>query len=1104
MSQNWSEVQQVGLGTPAHPVLPLSAIAFDPYEELLWAGGENGQISSLFVGTEELSRYTAFPGHGARVQRLLIHDQGVFSIGGVNVRHNHRRGLVKWNFCLENNQSPLDMCFTNTSSELFVSISGKGLMTINFFRGNLIRQMEADSDYTVMKHGRVIVCGSTTGRVSLRDPRTLREEHTLLAHAGGISDLDISGNILVTCGFSLRNNQMIPDPMIKIFDIRTNRALPPLPCPSCPSYVQFHPQMTSTLLAATQTGQFQICDVSNTADIGFYQANVNGYLNSVSFSSSGNLLGFGDSSGVVSIWSDGADYRVNAFSRMTEFADPPAPPPNLTIGDDDPLSLVGMPYYSEQLLSAWPYKMLFEPGQPPPRVPPEVLPNVKTIDFVGYAANPGTIRRNTNVAIARKARKDRLDIPKFRSEQDREKLRRKAASKHSPQTHQLEEDLAVLSLSRTIPKYYRQVEIKYSKFGVEDFDFGFYNKTPFGGLETHITNSYCNSLLQMMFFTIPLREVLKGHIRANCPKEYCLSCELGFLFRMLEDASGLNCQATNFLRAFKTIPQASALGLFEPEQPTGATNYAALIQNFNRFVLEQIQSDLAVPAYNGVTIIKRDYDGPSPSLMQQIYGLQLQAVSHCQCNSEHTRDTYPFVVDLAYQWKGVHAKISKDSFVDVLQRSINRASSTKAWCNACKRYQPTSQYRKLRRSPNVLCINASATTEEDLDLYRSQDGDPWLPQRIAIVIQGSNMAIHRLNSDEESVPGETGDVTIYDLISTVAEIREGKQVPHLVAHIRVDDDTSPTWYVFNDFLVQPVPDLEACCFQKWKVPAVFQYRRVDLPQLENFDALPQTPNAVQLCHMSLLNRRREKDLKIRYKTLRSDELPTAPGYLCALDAEFVALTKDETEVRSDGTRSVIRPSRLTLARVSVLRGSGPDEGVPFIDEYISTTDPIVDYLTEFSGIRVGDLDINASRQPLVSLKSSYKKLRLLVDLGCIFIGHGLKKDFRIIKQVIDTVDIYFIPSRQRKLSLRFLAWAVLRQQIQTETHDSNEDARTALALYKKYIELCNENQFDAVLEDVYEEGRATGFKPPSRPPATTSGPGSSFTVAGVQVTELPP
>lgn len=89
---------------------------------------------------------------------------------------------------------------------------------------------------------------------------------------------------------------------------------------------------------------------------------------------------------------------------------------------------------------------------------------------------------------------------------------------------------------------------------------------------------------------------------------------------------------------------------------------------------------------------------------------------------------------------------------------------------------------------------------------------------------------------------------------------------------------------------------------------------------------------------------------IKHEPLRYDELPT-PGTLIAIDAEFVSMQQEETEYRSDGTKKVIRPARLSLARVSVLRGDGPKEGVPFIDDHIHTSEIIVDYLTEFSGIK---------------------------------------------------------------------------------------------------------------------------------------------------------
>ena len=89
---------------------------------------------------------------------------------------------------------------------------------------------------------------------------------------------------------------------------------------------------------------------------------------------------------------------------------------------------------------------------------------------------------------------------------------------------------------------------------------------------------------------------------------------------------------------------------------------------------------------------------------------------------------------------------------------------------------------------------------------------------------------------------------------------------------------------------------------------------------------------------------------IKHEPLRFDELPT-PATLVAIDAEFVSMQQEETEYRSDGTKKVIRPARLSLARVSVLRGDGPKEGVPFIDDHIHTSEIIVDYLTEFSGIK---------------------------------------------------------------------------------------------------------------------------------------------------------
>lgn len=254
--------------------------------------------------------------------------------------------------------------------------------------------------------------------------------------------------------------------------------------------------------------------------------------------------------------------------------------------------------------------------------------------------------------------------------------------------------------------------------------------------------------------------------------------------------------------------------------------------------------------------------------------------------------------------------------------------------------------------------------------------------------------------------------------------------------------------------------------------------------------------------------------------LTSNEKPQ-PGTPVALDTEFVDLEKAEIDVKADGSQEMIRPSKSGLARVSVLRGSGLNEGTPFIDDYITIKDPIVDYVTQYSGIKPGDLDPRTSQHNLVPLKVAYKKLWLLLNLGCKFVGHGLASDFRKINiqvpksQTVDTQYLFFHPSKNRRLSLRYLAWAVFKEYIQEETtttktaddstsstttttttteaegHDSIEDARMALRLWKKFQEYEDAGIISQILEEIFREGFKHGFRPPPR-----NGNGVTTTIRG--------
>ena len=55
----------------------------------------------------------------------------------------------------------------------------------------------------------------------------------------------------------------------------------------------------------------------------------------------------------------------------------------------------------------------------------------------------------------------------------------------------------------------------------------------------------------------------------------------------------------------------------------------------------------------------------------------------------------------------------------------------------------------------------------------------------------------------------------------------------------------------------------------------------------------------------------------------------------------------------------------------------------------------------------GDLDPARSPHYLTTLRRAYLKLRHLVDAGAVFVGHGLKKDFRMINIVVPPAQASF-------------------------------------------------------------------------------------------------
>ncbi|KAJ6606431.1 ubiquitin carboxyl-terminal hydrolase-domain-containing protein [Mycena vulgaris] len=1053
---------------------PVTALSFDPVSDTLWVGSNSGSIAAYY-GTRG-ARGVLFPvGGSLAVSKIIAGENYVRALGvsGEGLGSWSKGGVNKW-FC---RPPPTLTTFSNASTAspvLAAASTGSELLLLNSMTGSVLRQAPTPSLVTHLEFSHsAIISGATDGYVRTHDPRTAlnRAESQVMAHYSGIQGLQTTGNFVFTIGLGVRQSRPFPDPLVKVYDLRTMRPLPPIPFSSTPAFINILPKRPSTVVVTSNQGLINIVDVS-TAASEFYQLDLTSYLTSVALSPTGAYMACGDAEGIVHLMTqidEEGSLPFNGFDgQPIEWADTPAAIPSIEWAESTPLNSIGLPYYESRLLSSWTPHFISTPLNypPPPKIPPQILATMKLNDNVAYAALPKELKGRRNMtSVGSRNKKGR-----FRSGKSR-------ADEPDPDTPTWE-----YSGSNFIPRMYRKVEIEYSKFGVEDFDFGFYNKTEYSGLETHILNSYTNALLQIMHYSPPIRRLAKSHITTTCPREHCLLCELGFVVRMLEDANGTNCQSSNFCKTVGVLAQSSnAIELIDYGREPTEVDYALMIQSFHRFLLDHLSSEGNTFPHNPLILKNPSLNHASlvAAPATQLLGIDAKNLITCMnCKVVREKENMTHIIDLTYPRPVLNEPLPLD-FTAILRNALLRQMSHKATCQACKHFSNFSSRRSIasRDLPPILAVNASVYTPESLSYWLDNRNQTFLKPQI------------ELRGQVEGI--DDPETAVYALRSLVVQIVTKEKNSHLVAIVKVPEaegrtDLISPWFVFNDFVVQNISEEEALSFpDSWKIPAIVYFERVDQPDALDFSGLPSAMDPAILSHDTSISLNRNQNM-IKHECLSVEELPK-PGMLVAIDAEFVSMQQEETEFRSDGSKQVLRPARLSLARVSVLRGDGPKQGLPFIDDHIHTSEVIVDYLTEFSGIRFGDLDPTLSPHTLTPLKLVYKKLRLLVDRGCIFIGHGLSKDFRIInifvppEQVIDTVDLYFLRARQRRLSLRFLSWFVLHENIQTDTHDSIEDARSALNLYKAYHDFEEQGVFDQKLEELYKEGRQYNFKPPPPP-----------------------
>ncbi|KAI9355473.1 hypothetical protein BD770DRAFT_411681 [Pilaira anomala] len=155
---------------------------------------------------------------------------------------------------------------------------------------------------------------------------------------------------------------------------------------------------------------------------------------------------------------------------------------------------------------------------------------------------------------------------------------------------------------------------------------------------------------------------------------------------------------------------------------------------------------------------------------------------------------------------------------------------------------------------------------------------------------------------------------------------------------------------------------------------------------------------------------------------------------------------------------VLTVSGSTLARVTLI----DEDGTKLLDEMVKPDEPIIDYLTKYSGITP-----EAMSNAQCSLRRAQKHVRKIVDHNTILVGHGLENDLKALRLAHPyCVDTSLLYDHHRgppyKPSLRFLARNYLKRHIQDRNeahigHDSAEDAVATLDLFK--LKLANKPNF---------------------------------------------
>ncbi|ETW03111.1 hypothetical protein, variant 1 [Aphanomyces invadans] len=877
--EEWAEIVRVSASAmPTSETVTAGAVAFDRCHEMLWVGCSDGRLTSYLLPT--LDKYTSVTSNPGSIKQLVPTYGGVVAISD-HAATIRSRGCVQTHAIVVDGArqitcgslnihdpiKPSDVLLVGTDAGLLSAYDLHGyhpLQPMWFLDLHVSTAALASSDDSPL-----ICAGSSQGRLDFfdGDHRSHRVAASIpLAHSGSIVTIDVMDNYVLTCGISSRSInpydkyapvKIYPDPLVKLFDVRTMSLVSSIPFPSStglpPIFVKFH--MSENAFYAADAGGdlvlFDMVDPMQYSLVGHLHPSVTAFDASLS----GELIATGSRDGTVVMYDSGLSTSPRAL--LDEPEDPlefprPASRPPLTLSPLEPAPASRYVFrpsvdeFGQEItpLSAWlpstnvdnTFKLnmtLVVAPKPTKVLHPEFEKKVQqkhTIGFTshrGYDRNSFVFGKGRATALATVDPRSAETTPRRRDSVSRSIGSAKSFDEADPLWH--------------VPPSYKYTEINMSKHSMDGFvfDFSKHNQSSTHvGFENALPYAYMNAALQLLYATPGVRTLVLAHL---CDDASCVRCELGFLFHMMAQTTSLalqknrSVQITNFLSALHQIHGVAAAGLFDK-------TLSILVRVDRFFALLCRYLDLVSPTLHHVVLPPLpDDDLTFESLV-----------------AKHVSPDLPL--------GGEFVAVSCDPASWLLNDDIKERWATPGWV------------------PVTLTLPTGET----------------------YTLIGVISAVVRNVVKSHLISGPNA---------------------HLVTHVVGPDGL---WMLLNDFTVSESSVDDAINFSPpWKYPSVLLYRREGSPVVLDTTA-PPAPIPSTIFDAAPLNP------TVARPRMSTVTLPKK-GDRVAIDTEFVIVEMEEATLQTDGTRVVIKESRQSLARVSVIHG---ETDAVLVDDYILPNEPV--------------------------------------------------------------------------------------------------------------------------------------------------------------------